>query len=53
MIVQDESHITHYVRHGDFWNIRDYREMSAEIELTSIDVKITLEEIYSGVIFEL
>ena len=52
LIAQDEPHVTHYVRQGDFWNIKDYREMAAVITLPSINAEITLAEIYRGVTFE-
>ena len=52
LIAQDEAHVTHYLRQGDFWNIKDYREMAAVITLPSINAEITLAEIYRGVSFE-
>ena len=52
LIAQDEPHVTHYLRQGDFWNIKDYREMAAVITLPSINAEITLAEIYRGVTFE-
>ena len=52
LIAQDEAHVTHYVRQGDFWSIKDYREMDAVIELPSISDTITMAEIYQGVRFE-
>lgn len=52
LIAQDEAHVTHFVRQGDFWTIKDYREMAATIELPSLNAEITLAEIYRGVTFE-
>lgn len=51
LVAQDEPHITHYVRQGEFWNIKDYREMNAEIELPSINAVVTVAEIYHNVTF--
>lgn len=52
LIAQDEVHVTHYVRQGDFWSIKDYREMELVIELPSINDTITVQEIYANVKFE-
>ena len=52
LIAQEESHVMHYVRQGDFWSIKDYRETQEVIELPSISATITVEEIYANVKFE-
>ena len=52
LIEQNEVHVTHYVRQGDFWSIKDYREMQEVIELPSIGDTITVREIYANVKFE-
>ncbi len=51
LISQNETHVTHYLRQGDFWTIKDYREMDTIIELPSISDTITMAEIYRGVRF--
>jgi Uma2 family endonuclease len=52
LIAQDGVHVTHYVRQGDFWTIRDYRELDAVIELPTIAETISVTELYAGVKFE-
>ncbi len=51
LVAQNELHVIHYVRQGKFWSIKDYREMSAIIEFSSIEATITVAEIYRNVSF--
>lgn len=52
LISQDEVHVTHYIRQGDFWSVKDYRELEALMELPSIGTSIKVKEIYANVKFE-
>ncbi len=52
LISQDEAHVTHYVRQGEFWGIKDYREMDAVIAFPSIEIETAVAEIYRGVLFD-
>ncbi len=53
LISQDDIHITHYFRNGDFWGVKDYRELETVIELSSISEMINVSEIYRNVNFEI
>lgn len=52
LIAQDEPQITQYIRQGDFWVVKDYSDLSATIELPSINGLLSLAAVYNGVPFD-
>jgi Uma2 family endonuclease len=53
LISQYELEIQHYARTDDnFWMYRTYEALDDAIALTSIDIEITVADIYAGVSFE-
>jgi Uma2 family endonuclease len=54
LINQYEVSIEHYIKTGEKeWILREYENMDEAIQLSSIDVEITLNDIYEGVDFAL
>ncbi|PAX53258.1 Uma2 family endonuclease [Brunnivagina elsteri] len=54
LINQYEISVEHYIKTGEKeWILREYENMNEVIQLSSIDVEITLNDIYEGVDFEL
>ena len=51
IVAQDAPHITQYVRQGRRWARKDYGDLQAAVELTSVSQRILLNDIYEGVIF--
>ena len=53
LIAQDYPHVTHYIREADHsWSRSDAGELTARIELPSIEGVLLLSEAYAGVEFE-
>ncbi len=54
LIAQDAPHITRFVRpsEGDVWPRRDAGDPDASIELTSIQCRLSLNDVYEGVDFD-
>jgi Uma2 family endonuclease len=54
LINQYEVSVEHYIKTGEKeWILREYENMNEVIKLSSIDVEITLNDIYEGVDFHL
>jgi Uma2 family endonuclease len=51
-IEQDEVSAEHYVRKEDRWEIRDYEALTGIIELSSIDCRLALADVYEKIKFE-
>jgi len=51
IVSQDAPHITQYRRQGRRWVREDYGDLRASPELTSINCRVSLSDIYQGVTF--
>jgi Uma2 family endonuclease len=51
-ISQNEVLVEHYVRKGTKWEITDYRDMADVLELSSIDCKLALADVYEKIDFD-
>jgi len=51
LIAQDEPHITQFVREGNGWRRSDFSDFQGAIELSSINCRLTLSDIYDGITF--
>ncbi len=51
LVAQDAPHLTHYLKQDDQWSRNDYADRGAVIELSSIDCRLSLAEVYDGVEF--
>jgi Uma2 family endonuclease len=51
LIAQDRPFIEHYIKRNDTWFISDVSELDAALELSSINCRLTLQDIYSKVKF--
>lgn len=53
LVSQDEARIEKYVKHGDgFWVLSEAVGLDSHIELSSIEGKVALSEVYDKVVFE-
>lgn len=47
---QYATHLEHWMRQGDYWQVRDIRDHSSILTLTSIGLELPLEEVYRDVV---
>jgi Uma2 family endonuclease len=52
LVSQDEPQVTQYIRQGDFWVVKDYADLSAMLELPSINGQLSLAAVYADVSFD-
>ncbi|AFY36647.1 protein of unknown function DUF820 [[Leptolyngbya] sp. PCC 7376] len=54
VLVSSDQYSVDYFRRGenDFWLLQSYQELDATLQLKSIDVEISLTEIYETILFE-
>jgi Uma2 family endonuclease len=51
LVAQDEVFVERYLRHGDVWELTDFRRLDDTLSLTSIDCHVPLREIYARIVF--
>ena len=51
IVAQDAPHVTQYLRQGRRWVRKDYGDLQAAVELTSIHHQVLISDIYQGVTF--
>ncbi len=47
LVAQDEARVLLYTRHGDLWHFRAITGLSSTVHLPSVDVTLTLADIYT------
>ena len=52
IVAQDAPHVTAYRRQGRRWVRYDVGDLSASVELTSINSQLSLADVYAGVTFD-
>ena len=51
IVAQDAPHVTQYLRQGGRWARKDYGDLQAAVELTSIRRQVLMSDIYQGITF--
>lgn len=52
VVAQDSAHIIRYTKQGDIWHRNEAADLSASIELPSLNIVLPFADIYDGVTFE-
>jgi Uma2 family endonuclease len=52
IVAQDAPHVTQYLRQGRRWVRRDFGDLKATLELTSINSHLLIGDIYAGIAFD-